>query len=620
MKKITYFLIAMFAISGSAQNIITNGDFGNGLTSWTTYLADFAGVSATINAANNEANVTTIVGAGGQTWHIQLNQELSPAQISSLTAGQTYKVTFAARGTSARPLKLYFGENGGGFTALHQQDYNLTSTMTNYEATFTVGQTFSAMKLGFEGGLSNVDFFIDNVTLQLVVAPPATLDLLLGFETTETGGINGGPFGEGPAPVVETGTGSNTSQVMKIVGNPAGQPWQGINLNLTSLVNLTPTKTMTMDVFSADPITFLVKVTGGVGGPALVAASASHPGGSTWQTISFTFNTSLDSQPAPANGTYSGFVIHTYWAPGAVGFFNPTVPTPARTFYVDNIRGPLGTPPVVPAPTAGAPVQPNRPFADVKSIFSDHYAPVTAMGYAGDNNSYNTSWCPGSTSLVVIDGNNTNRVSGLGCEGIDFGAGRFDATSFTFLHMDVWTATPLTSGKFLDIKFSNWNGTTGETNAFGINYDNGSLRPFPAANADGWITIDIPVSSLTCVNTPPGNACPSQNDFAQFVITSSLGTIYYDNIYLHKNTVLDAENFELSKVKMYPNPATNVLNIEALATIEKVAVYNILGQQVISETPNKELVTLDVSTLQIGVYVVKTTVDGTVSSTRFIKE
>jgi len=618
MKKITYLLIAMFAISGSAQNIITNGDFGSGLTSWTTYLADFAGVSATINAANNEANITAIAGAGGQTWHIQLNQELSPTQISSLTAGQTYKVTFDARGTSARPLKLYFGENGGGFTALHQQEYNLSTTMTNYEATFTVGQTFSAMKLGFEGGLSNVDFFIDNVTLQLVVAPPAPLDLLLGFETTETGGINGGPFGNGPAPVVETGTGSNTSQVMKIVGNPAGEPWQGINLNLSSLVNLTTTKTMTMDVFSADPITFLVKVTGGVGGPAIVAASASHPGGSTWQTISFTFNTSLDAQPAPANGTYSGFVIHTYWAPGAVGFFNPTVPTPARTFYVDNIRGPLGTPPVVPAPTTAAPTPPNRPAADVKSIFSDAYTPVTTIGYSGgDDNTYNTSWCPGSTTLIQVAGNNTNKVTGLGCEGIAFLAGRFDATGFTRFHIDIWTATP-TQDKVFSFKFSNWNNTAGETNAYEYTATNANV--LTTGSEGTWISIDIPFTALNCINTPPGNACPSVSDFAQFVITSNLDIVYYDNLYLHKNTVLDTENFEVSKVKMYPNPATNVLNIEALASIEKVAVYNLLGQQVISETPNKELVTLDVSTLQMGVYVVKTTVDGNVSSTRFIKE
>jgi hypothetical protein len=47
--------------------------------------------------------------------------------------------------------------------------------------------------------------------------------LLQGFESA--GSINGGPFGGMPVPIVETGTGSNTSQVLKIVTNTAGDPW-----------------------------------------------------------------------------------------------------------------------------------------------------------------------------------------------------------------------------------------------------------------------------------------------------------------------------------------------------------------------------------------------------------
>ena len=444
-------------------------------------------------------------------------------------------------------------------------------------------------------------------------------DLLLGFQPGESGGFpNGGQFGDAPVPVVETGTGTNTTQVLKIVGNTAGQPWQGINLNLTSPVNLTTTKTMTMDVFSDTAITFLVKVTGGTGGPAITAASATHTGGSTWQTISFTFTTELDGQPTPANGIYTGFVIHTYWAPGAVGFFNPTVPTPARTFYVDNIKGPLGTPPVLAAPTTGAPVQPNRPVADVKSIFSDHYAPISAIGYSGgDDNTYNTSWCPGTTSLVVIDGNNTNRITGLGCEGIAFLAGRFNAAGFTRFHMDIWTATP-TQDKSFNFKFSNWNGTGGEANALQYSATNANI--LTSGSEGTWISIDLPLTAFQCINTPPGNACPSVSDFVQFVITSDLGTVYYDNLYLHKNTTLATENFEVSNVKLYPNPATNVLNIESAMTIEKVSVYNVLGQEVISQSPNSELVTLDVASLQVGVYVVKTSINGNVSSTRFIKQ
>jgi len=441
-------------------------------------------------------------------------------------------------------------------------------------------------------------------------------DLLLGFQPGESGGVNGGPFGNGPAPIVETGTGTNTTQVLKIVGNPAGEPWQGINLTLTSLVNLTTIKTMTMDVFSATPITFLVKVTGGIGGPAIVAASATHTGGSTWQTISFTFDTSLDGQAAPANGVYSGFVIHTYWATGATGFFNPTVPTPARTFYVDNIRGPLGTPPVEPTPLVAAPTPPNRPVADVKSIFSDSYAPVTAIGYTGDDNTYNTSWCPGTTSLIQVVGNNTNKITGLGCEGIAFLAGRFNATGFTHFHMDIWTATP-TQDKSFNFKFSNWNGTGGETNA--LQYSASNANVLTSGSQGTWISIDLPLSSFQCINTPPGNACPSVSDFAQFVITSDLGTVFYDNLYLHKNTTLGTADFNSLSFKMFPNLAKDVLHLSSDTTIDSITLYNSLGQIVSKKISTSNETSIDVSTLSNGAYIVTAQIGNELVRKQFIK-
>lgn len=447
--------------------------------------------------------------------------------------------------------------------------------------------------------------------LTLTFAMGHAQDLVLGFEPTESGGVNGDPFGNGPAPVLEAGTGTNTTQVLKITGNPTGEPWQGINLTLSSLVNLTTTKTMTMDVYSENAITFLVKVTGGTGGPATVAASASHPGGSTWQTISFTFDTSLDGQGAPANGTYSGFVIHTYWAQGATGFFNPTVPTPARTFYVDNIKGPLGTPPVEPTPLTAAPTPPARAASDVRSIFSDAYAPISTIGYTGDDNTYNNSWCGANTSLVSIAGNNTNKVSGLGCEGVTFLAGRFDATTFTYFHMDIWTATE-TADKSFNVKFSNWNGGAGEANAIEYSVTNGNFLTNP--NPGTWISLDIPLANFNPINGA------NRNDLVQFVITSDLGLVYYDNLYLHKNTVLSTEGFVKNSLKMYPNPSRNILNLSSDAIIENVSIYNTMGQLLSNQIGNKTNETIDVSSLPTGVYILTAQIGNELIKKQFIKE
>lgn len=265
----------------------------------------------------------------------------------------------------------------------------------------------------------------------------------------------------------------------------------------------------------------------------------------------------------------------------------------------------------VAVPIPAAPTPPNRPAADVKSIFSDVYTPVTAMGYTGEDNTYNNTWCPGITSLVQVGGNNANKITGLGCEGITFLAGRFDATSFTNFHMDIYTDSS-TQDKSFTVKFSNWNGGAGESNAILYSVTNANF--LPSTNSGTWIPLDIPLSSFVSA----GGGL-SRNDLVQIIISSDLGTVYYDNVYFHKNTVLGTNDFESAKVKMYPNPATNDLNIESVSNIEKVAIYNMLGQEVLNSNQNNQSVKLDISGLQTGLYVVKATIDGVTSSSRLIK-
>jgi hypothetical protein len=267
---------------------------------------------------------------------------------------------------------------------------------------------------------------------------------------------------------------------------------------------------------------------------------------------------------------------------------------------------------VVSGPATAAPTPPNRPVADVKSIFSDAYTQISPIAYTGgDDNTYNTSWCPGNTTLVQVAGNNTNKTTGLGCEGVAFLAGRFDATSFTYFHMDIYTDTA-TLNKSFNVKFSNWNGGASEANAIEFSVTNANFLTNP--NPGTWISLDIPLSSFSAIV----NA--NRNDLTQFVISSDLGTVYYDNLYLHKNTVLSTDSFSFSNIKLYPNPASNVLNIESLGTIQNVSVCNILGQEVLNQDVNSATFNLNVSSLNSGIYVIKTMIDGNLSSTKFIKE
>ena len=145
------------------------------------------------------------------------------------------------------------------------------------------------------------------------------------------------------------------------------------------------------------------------------------------------------------------------------------------------LAGSTSTTLTVIAPIPAAPAPPARPAADVKSIFSDAYSPVAALGYIGggsnDDNTYNTSWCPANTTLVLLDGNNTNKITNLGCEGIAFLSGRFSAEGFTRFHMDIYTPTP-TQDKSFNFKFSNWSGGNGETNAYPFRFAQ-LCKPYP---------------------------------------------------------------------------------------------------------------------------------------------
>ena len=95
-------------------------------------------------------------------------------------------------------------------------------------------------------------------------------------------------------------------------------------------------------------------------------------------------------------------------------------------------------------------------------------------------------------------------------------------------------------------------------------------------------------------------------------------TYYYDDI--SQSLTLSTAKFETSSVKMYPNPVRNSLTIDANSSIQNVSVFNILGQEVMKVSPKSNSITLQTSELQKGAYMVRTEIDGKVSTNKIIKE
>ncbi|PTM15329.1 MAG: hypothetical protein DA443_03745, partial [Bacteroidetes bacterium] len=150
------------------EEILTNGNFSDGLTGWSTYLADWAGVSANISEENEEAVITGIAGVSDQTWHVQLNQVFTQEQIDTLITGEVYTITADVwSNVDGRPTRLFFGEDGGSGAAVLIHDFEANSTTQTISQSFLLSSTYGAMKLGFEAGLSTSDLYIDNVSLTL---------------------------------------------------------------------------------------------------------------------------------------------------------------------------------------------------------------------------------------------------------------------------------------------------------------------------------------------------------------------------------------------------------------------------------------------------------------------
>lgn len=58
-------------------------------------------------------------------------------------------------------------------------------------------------------------------------------------------------------------------------------------------------------------------------------------------------------------------------------------------------------------------------------------------------------------------------------------------------------------------------------------------------------------------------------------------------------------------VKMYPNPVSSRLTIESPSALKNLTVYTLLGKTILTQTPNTRMTTLDLSTLEKGVYFIR---------------
>ena len=421
--------------------------------------------------------------------------------------------------------------------------------------------------------------------------------------------------------VVDPAVGGTRGKVFKLVSVSTGNPWQGAEVIFTSSkIRLTTDKTMTVDVYATQAFSILGKAELGA---TAAATSANYTTPNQWQTLTFNFAVPKDGINV-AEGDYGKIAFFPNWK--STDGWN----TPPANFiiHVDNITGvkiataPPFVPPVAPTPTT--------PNAQVFSLF-------------GDTAGFTNLWTPdysfggmvGKPDLDASEGVNTAikmnfSAQGYG-EGLNPDGARKDVSAYGYLNFDYYVKSGAENagslGHQLYIALISRIGATNTEGFYGIGSTinaatgNASERVAKLMVFDSWQTVSVPLSALV---TNTGVFSPE--NFFQFKLGSSsdLRTkeAFFDNIYFSVNlpTSLGTTKFEKSNLKVYPNPATSNITIEANSAIERVSVYNILGQEVLSKSPKANNTTLDISNLQKGTYLVKTTSEGKTETTKLIKK
>lgn len=250
------------------------------------------------------------------------------------------------------------------------------------------------------------------------------------------------------------------------------------------------------------------------------------------------------------------------------------------------------TEPMTAAPT------PTLPAANVISMFSNPYTNVPV-------NTWQATWSQGVLTSLQIQGNDTKKYTNLNFVGVEATSSQINATNMLYFHVDAWTPN-MTQLRIKLVDF-------GANAAYGGGDDvEHELTFTPTLSA--WNSYHIPLSNFTGLVT--------KGHIAQLIFAGQpvgAGTLFVDNVYF-TTSVLSNQSFDLAKINMYPNPASNMLIITSAHKMDAILVYNVIGQEVMNVIVNDDNKEINVSSLEDGIYLVKVISEGKVSTSKFIKE
>lgn len=407
------------------------------------------------------------------------------------------------------------------------------------------------------------------------------------FETNGLSFIKG--TGGGNVATIGTGIGTNTTQVANLA--KGSEQYQAFEIILTNEVSfaVNVAKTISFDFYQAAATVrpILVKFEGGSIDPVAnngyeVEINTAAVAG--WQTLSFNFANARES--FPNSGQNKNLVGSSYKR--MFIFIDFGLAPPGNT-AIFNVRG----------GTQGVPQTP--PITSFNLTFETPTSNAILNGFDG------AEYTDGVTNDVTT-GINTSAKAGQ--------IAKINASLYANIQYKIPEGINLTSNdkgfsmmvkgpRAIPVLFKLEGGSPNQKS---VNYTTPGVWQKLVFDFTGDSSTNHNLIVLFFAIEAAPSAIPANDVFL------------FDNIVLGTTASLSTAKFDNSTVKLYPNPVQNTLTIDANNEIQRVSIYNVLGQEVLSTSPKSSSTTLQTNDLQKGVYMVTTEIDGNISTSKIIKE
>ena len=413
--------------------------------------------------------------------------------------------------------------------------------------------------------------------------------------------------------------------VLEIVSSAAGDPWQQADLLMQNgMIDLTTDTTVTVEIYSSNPINILAKVDVG----ATPSATDSNHGGTGWETLVFDFSDPKDNTAA-ADGAYGQISFFPSWAGDGTGDSgdNPDwfVAVDGTTFYVDNIAA--ETPATATCTDGiqngdetgvdcGGTSCPDCPPPSPPAVLEDFEGTPPSItltnGLGSATITTDPAMGPNSNVLEIV-----SSAAGDPWQQADLliQNNTMDLTSDTTVSVDIYSTSAINilakvdDGGTPSATDSNHGGSGWETLVFDF-----------SDPKDNTGAADGQYAKISFFPSWAGDGTGDSGDNPDWFVAVDGKTFYVDNITAVPGTPLSTIDSEITSFSVYPNPSLNSWNIESNQTINSVVLFDILGKRVLSLNPKTENITIDGTSLTSGLYFAKINSNSGTKTVKLIKE